>query len=150
MDWSIKKTVKTMGLSSRTLRYYEARGLLAPKKHGGIRYYDELQRDRILQILRGKQFGFSLTEIKGLIEGRADSGSHEKNQACLDAQIRFLSEKKAEIEDALSQLAQLRDRGETPDLLAAPSAGRGLGRGRRVILANLHRATEFTGKRVDA
>lgn len=149
MDWSIKQTVKKMGVSSRALRYYEVRGMLTPTKRGGIRYFDATQRDRILQILRGKQLGFSLTEIKGMLDRPANQDAPATAEACLDAQIRFLRQKKLEIEDALSQLAQLRDLGGDPSpLIAKTDAELGLKKPRE-LLPKVHRAMEFTGKRME-
>lgn len=151
MDWSIKQTVKKLGVSSRALRYYETRGMLQPRKIGGIRYFDEVQRERILQILRGKQLGFSLTEIKGLLDRSGDDSASAKTQAFLDAQIRFLNQKKAEIEDALSQLAELRASGGAAPAQLFAKADPGFSATKsRTLLSNVHRVTEFTGKRLAA
>jgi DNA-binding transcriptional MerR regulator len=151
MEWSIKQTTKKLGVSSRALRYYEVRGMLKPKRFGGIRYYDEVQRDRILEILRGKQLGFSLTEIQDLID-RPNAGEGKvEDETYLDTQIQFLTQKKREIEDALSQLGQLRSHSDpgSPHPLAGLTRNSGFDPKRSSTLSNLHRAQEFTRKRVE-
>lgn len=56
------------GVTPRTLRFYEAQGLLAPHRDGQVRRFSARDRARLLLILRGKRFGFSLEEIRGLLD----------------------------------------------------------------------------------
>jgi len=56
------------GVTPRTLRFYEAQGLLAPHREGQTRRFSARDRARLLLILRGKRFGFSLEEIRGLLD----------------------------------------------------------------------------------
>lgn len=57
---------KRVGLSRDTLRYYEKKGLISPPKRdaNGYRYYDEIQRQELAFINKGKTIGFTLKEIK--------------------------------------------------------------------------------------
>ena len=59
------------GLSLRTLRFYEDRGMLSPLRHGTMRLYDGRQRSRLEMILKGKRLGFTLAEIRELLGTRA-------------------------------------------------------------------------------
>ena len=56
------------GVTPRTLRFYEAQGLLAPAREGQARRFSARDRARLALILRGKRFGFSLEEIRELLE----------------------------------------------------------------------------------
>ncbi len=52
-----------LGVSARTIRFYEDKGLLSPRRVGNNRVYAARDRARMILILRGKQLGFSLREI---------------------------------------------------------------------------------------
>jgi probable addiction module antidote protein len=54
-------------VSARTLRFYEDRGLLKPRREGNVRYYRASDRIRMEMILKGKNLGFTLVEIQDLI-----------------------------------------------------------------------------------
>ena len=66
------KTISDMaglyGVSLRTLRFYEARGLLQPLRTGTLRSYSAKDCIRLELILKGKKLGFSLSEIAKLID----------------------------------------------------------------------------------
>ncbi|MCQ8784190.1 MerR family transcriptional regulator [Mangrovibrevibacter kandeliae] len=59
---------KEFGVTLRTLRFYEDRGLLKPERRGTTRLYSRADRARLRLILLAKTLGFSLTEAKQLIE----------------------------------------------------------------------------------
>ena len=61
------------GVSSRTLRFYEERGLLKPARIGMIRYYSAADRLRLALIMKGKRLGFSLIEIETLLSTVTES-----------------------------------------------------------------------------
>jgi DNA-binding transcriptional MerR regulator len=66
--WSISELAKEFDLSTRTIRFYEEKGLLSPERTaGGHRYYTRRDRARLRLILRGKRFGHSLEEIADMI-----------------------------------------------------------------------------------
>jgi DNA-binding transcriptional MerR regulator len=58
---------RVFGVSLRTLRFYEDRGLIKPRREGNARYYRGTDRVRMEMILKGKKLGFTLTEIQDLI-----------------------------------------------------------------------------------
>jgi DNA-binding transcriptional MerR regulator len=92
----------------RALRFYEDRGLLSPRRDGTTRIYDARDRDRLSVILKGKQLGFTLTEIRAMLaEERTSDGPSPNLRLSLDQiedQIRHLKQQKAEIEEALAEL----------------------------------------------
>ncbi len=66
--YSIKDLADHFDVTQRTLRFYESKGLLCPKRQGVTRIYSEKDKVRLELSLRGKRLGFSLEEIKEIIE----------------------------------------------------------------------------------
>jgi len=65
---TIREMCEHFGVTPRTLRFYEAKELLFPQRLGQKRLYDRRDRARLKLILRGKRFGFSLEEIRQLLD----------------------------------------------------------------------------------
>ncbi len=66
--YSIGDLSREFGVTTRTIRFYEDQGLLSPTRDGQNRIYEGRDRVRLKLVLRGKRLGFSLKEIKKLIE----------------------------------------------------------------------------------
>ncbi|GAB6932752.1 MerR family transcriptional regulator [Calditerricola satsumensis] len=67
--YTISDLAQEFDISTRTIRYYEEVGLLSPiRTPGGIRRYSRRDRARLKLILRGKRFGFSLEEIREMLD----------------------------------------------------------------------------------
>jgi len=64
---SIRRMCDDFGVTPRTLRFYESRGLIAPQRRGQTRLYGRRDRARLTLILQGKRFGFSLDQIAELL-----------------------------------------------------------------------------------
>ena len=69
-ELTIRQMAELHGVSLRTLRFYEARGLLSPRREGDARFYRAAERARMEMILQGKRLGFTLSEITDLLGGR--------------------------------------------------------------------------------
>ena len=65
---SIRQMCETYGVTPRTLRFYESKELIAPIRQGSHRLYTRQDRARLQLILRGKRFGFSLEDIRQLLD----------------------------------------------------------------------------------
>ncbi len=65
--FSISDLAKEFSITTRTIRFYEAEGLLQPQRQGQTRIYAEKDRVHLMLILRGKRLGFSLAESKQII-----------------------------------------------------------------------------------
>ena len=77
---TISKLAGQLDVSPHTIRFYEDKGLISPKRTAGNqRIYTARDRARLKLILRGKRFGFSLTEIAEMI-GTADVDLNEIGQ----------------------------------------------------------------------
>jgi len=107
-SYTIGDLAREFGVTLRTLRFYEDRGLLSPRRDGTTRIYDARDRERLSVILKGKQLGFTLTEIRAMLaEERTGNGPALNLRLSLgqvEDQIRHLEQQKAEIEEALSEL----------------------------------------------
>ena len=110
----IREVAKRTGLTSRALRFYEARGLLKPlRTHSGRRLYGRGELERIQQILALKRAGLSLAQIGNLTAHRSLDLS-----ALVDAQLKVIDERKTELEEARALLLSVKsriDRGEPVD-----------------------------------
>ncbi|GEO79945.1 MerR family transcriptional regulator [Pararhodospirillum oryzae] len=65
---SITELAQELGVTARTIRFYEDQGLLSPQRVGGTRIYGPRDRARMILILRGKRLGFSLKDIKEYLD----------------------------------------------------------------------------------
>ena len=66
--YSITELCREFSVTPRTLRFYEQKGLLAPARRGWTRLFSYRDRARLQLILRGKRVGFSLEEIKEMLD----------------------------------------------------------------------------------
>ena len=67
-EYSISDLSQAFTVTPRTLRFYEQRGLIIPRRQGVTRIYSAADRVRLELALRGKRLGFSLEEIKEIID----------------------------------------------------------------------------------
>mgnify|MGYP001627714778 CR=1 FL=1 len=66
--YTITQLTQEFGITTRTLRFYEAQGLITPQRRGRQRLYRPADRTRLKLILRGKRLGFALSEIREIID----------------------------------------------------------------------------------
>jgi DNA-binding transcriptional MerR regulator len=65
---TIRQMCDAFDVTPRTLRFYESKELLAPRRDGQRRWYTRRDRARLKLILRGKRFGFTLEQIRQLLD----------------------------------------------------------------------------------
>ncbi|SOB87265.1 DNA-binding transcriptional regulator, MerR family [Sphingomonas guangdongensis] len=96
------------GITARALRFYEDEGLIAPERRGTQRIYSARDRARLAWILRGKRVGFSLGEIREMIDlYDIGDGRQVQRQVTLErcrARITTLEQQKHDIDAALAEL----------------------------------------------
>jgi DNA-binding transcriptional MerR regulator len=106
--FTITQLTQEFDITTRTLRFYEAQGLVSPTRRGRQRLYTPGDRTRIKLILRGKRLGFSLNEIKEMIEMYGSApGETGQLRLLLDriaARRAELLEKQRDIELTLGEL----------------------------------------------
>jgi DNA-binding transcriptional MerR regulator len=66
--WTIAELAREFAVTPRTIRFYEDEGLIKPRRQGLNRIYNAGDRARLGWILRGKRLGFSLAEIRALLD----------------------------------------------------------------------------------
>ena len=86
-EMTIGEMARAFGVTLRTLRFYEDRNLLRPRRAGSARYYSGVDRARLAMVLRGKHLGFTLTEIADLIGVDDDAARTEFEERLQPAQI---------------------------------------------------------------
>lgn len=82
----IGEIARTYGVTLRTLRFYEDKGLIKPKREGSARLYSPVDLKRLQLILLGRKVGFSLREVKQMLDLYDPAGTNIK-------QLRFTAEK---------------------------------------------------------
>jgi len=96
------------GITLRTLRFYEARGLLSPHRNGAERRYSQNDRRRIAFILQAKRLGFTLREINEMMASRdCDPGALPLSRQECTEQINMLERQKRAIDTALVELRRV-------------------------------------------
>ncbi len=65
---TVTQLARELGITARTIRFYEDKGLIAPSRAGSTRVYTARDRARMILILRGKRLGFSLREIREYLD----------------------------------------------------------------------------------
>ena len=93
--YSIRDLASEFGITTRTIRFYEEKGYLNPKREGTRRVYSAPDRTSLRLILRGKRLGLTLDETAELIKMYGSPGGN-RNQ--LEKFIVRISEKRAELE----------------------------------------------------
>jgi DNA-binding transcriptional MerR regulator len=109
-EWAtIGDIAREYDVTLRTLRFYEARGLLSPRREGMNRFYSQQDRARLALILKGKKLGFTLTEIRALIEQNDDSKSALRlSLPQVEEQLTMLRRQLTETESAIAELEERR------------------------------------------
>jgi DNA-binding transcriptional MerR regulator len=78
--WTVGELAEELGVTTRTLRFYEAEGLITPGRSGGNRVYGPRDRARLRLILRGRRFGMTLAECREIVDMYDGAGSSERLQ----------------------------------------------------------------------
>ena len=103
--FSIGDMARAFNVSQRTLRFYEDRGLLAPRRDGSARLYGANERRKLELILRGKRLGFTLTEIIGFVADKASAeGALALDQQQIAQQIAHLQRQRDGLDAAIAEL----------------------------------------------
>jgi DNA-binding transcriptional MerR regulator len=106
--FSVSQLARQLGVTARTIRFYEDKHLITPQRAGTTRVYTHRDRARLMLILRGKRLGFSLREIKEFLDlYDVDPAHHVQLRQLLAAVRRRLArlrEQRAAIEESLSEL----------------------------------------------
>src|SRR5690606_31320027 len=102
------------GITTRAIRFYEARGLISPERRGANRVYTRRDRARLILILRGKNLGFSLEDVADYLAlYDSDPGQLAQTRLLLDKvghSIDDLNRKRADLDRTLKDLKEIKSR----------------------------------------
>jgi DNA-binding transcriptional MerR regulator len=108
--WSIAELAKEFAVTARAIRFYEDEGLIAPQRQGTARIYSAGDRARLGWILRGKRLGFSLAEIRELLDlYHADRSGVQQLKGILRKSREHIAELDKKLRDLRAQLAEFRE-----------------------------------------
>ncbi|PSJ38532.1 MerR family transcriptional regulator [Sphingomonas deserti] len=107
----IQEVADSLGITTRTLRFYEDRGLIEPRRVGTQRIYSKRETARMQLILRGKRLGFSLRDIQEFLDLYDADPQHLEQMRALAGRCRErieeLEAQKAALEQTVKELATI-------------------------------------------
>ncbi|MBK7621285.1 MAG: MerR family DNA-binding transcriptional regulator [Kineosporiaceae bacterium] len=126
--WSIAQVAEEFGITHRTIRFYEDRGLISPERRGTQRLFHPRDRVRLALVLRGKRLGFDLDQIRHIVDlydqEVGERGQMEYLLEQIAARRAELEQRRQDIEATLAELDDVERRCRDSEI------GRGLDRPR--------------------
>lgn len=108
--YSVTELARDLGVTPRTIRFYEDQGLISPQRAGNTRVYTHRDRARMILILRGKQLGFSLRDIKEYLDLYVvDTGKTEQIQHLARKARERITQLEAQLTAVKTTLTELRE-----------------------------------------
>lgn len=111
--YTITELTREFEISTRTLRFYEDEGLISPLRRGRTRLFRPADRHLIKQILRGKRLGFTIAEIREIIQmyktPSGEVGQLHIMMEKVEARRAELRQKRKDIEDTLAELDSIEE-----------------------------------------
>jgi DNA-binding transcriptional MerR regulator len=112
--WSITELAEEFGVTLRTIRHYEDVGLITPERRGSSRVFHTRDRIRLQLILRGKRLGFSLPEIRTIVnmydEQPGEAGQLQYLLDQIDVRRAELEQLRRDIDETMAELAHVEQR----------------------------------------
>jgi DNA-binding transcriptional MerR regulator len=111
--YTITELTREFGISTRTLRFYEDEGLIHPERRGRTRLFRLADRRLIQEILRGRRIGFTIAEIREIIQVYRDppgeAGQLRLLMRKIEEKREDLRQKRKDIEDTLVELDNIEE-----------------------------------------
>ena len=109
--FAIADLAKEFGISTRAIRFYEAKGLLTPERVGATRVFRRRDRARLILILRGKRLGFSLRDISeylSLYDAHSQTAQVTLLTEMVDKRLRLLERQLSDLQTTISELREIK------------------------------------------
>jgi DNA-binding transcriptional MerR regulator len=108
--FAIADLAREFGISTRAIRFYESKGLLAPERVGATRIFRRRDRARLILILRGKRLGFSLRDISDYLSLYDANRTQQVNLLAekVDERIALLERQRDDLETTLAELREIK------------------------------------------
>ena len=109
--FAIADLAAEFGISTRAIRFYEAKGLISPERVGATRVFRRRDRARLILILRGKRLGFSLRDISeylSLYDTHSQTAQTRLLIDKVDQRLALLEAQKADLETTITELREIR------------------------------------------
>lgn len=110
--FAIADLAREFGISTRAIRFYEAKGLLNPERVGSTRVFRRRDRARLILILRGKRLGFSLRDISDYLSLYEADRTHRAQVNLLvdmvDQRMDMLEQQLTDLQTTLSELREIK------------------------------------------
>jgi len=110
--FSIADLAREFGISTRAIRFYESKGLLAPERVGSTRVFRRRDRARLILILRGKRLGFSLRDVSEYLSLYDADRTHRTQVSRLvelvDKRMTLLERQLGDLRTTISELGEIR------------------------------------------
>lgn len=107
----IGEMAQSFGVTLRTLRFYEDKGLIQPRRIGNARLYSHRDKARLKLVLLGRKVGFSLREVKQMMDLYDPTGSNVRQMKIVleksERQLGRLEKQRASVEEAIGDLKGL-------------------------------------------
>ena len=116
--YTVTQLAQDLGLTPRALRFYEDKGLVAPRRAGTTRVYTHRDRARMILIMRGKRLGFSLAEIREYLD-LYDADITQRTQlrhllAAVTSRLEQLLQQREALEQSVAELTDIKAQAEAP------------------------------------
>jgi len=112
--FTISQLSREFDITTRTIRFYEAKGLLTPERQGQKRIFSRVDRTRLKLVLRGKRLGFALDDIRRLIELYDESDGEQKQLNLMLDQLansrQLLLQQRLDLEMQLKEFDDIEER----------------------------------------
>ncbi|PZS29147.1 MAG: MerR family transcriptional regulator [Pseudonocardiales bacterium] len=110
--WTVGELADELRVTTRTLRFYEAEGLITPQRAGANRVYSQREHARLRLILRGRRFGMTLSECREIVDMYDGAESSEQRQlqillARLDEIAADLRARQADLRRTLTEVTDV-------------------------------------------
>jgi len=109
MEYKIGELAREFDITLRTLRHYEARGLISPKRAGTTRHYSDVDRERLRNALFAKRIGLPLAEIPAYLDlrhrGEADGCTKAALREIYENRLKKLKASRRELDGTIIELS---------------------------------------------